>query len=529
MRNFSFPGRSVSYGQNGAAATSNIHSTLTAIDILKNGGNAMDAAIAACAVQCVIDPMQTGIGGDCFALISEAGSGQIKGLNGSGRAPAGLNADYLLDQGIDKIDLQSPHSVTVPGAIDAWCRLNEQFGSKELAELLAPAINFAENGFIVTQRTSVDWQQGVEKLLANEAATALYLKNGAAPAAGTKWALPKLAATLKAVARHGRDAFYSGEIAEKMAAALKAAGATHEPDDFANTKSDFVDSISSEYKGNRIHQIPPNGQGITALIMLNILKGFDLASLDPHGSDRYHLEAEAARLAYLARNKYVADPEHADVPVEMLLSDEFADRLRADICRGKAGDPTGATALNQHKDTVYLSVVDKDQNTVSFINSLFYGFGSGIACNDTGVIFQNRGAGFVVDKDHPNCVAPCKRPMHTIIPGMVTKDGKASITYGVMGGGYQPVGHSHVLTNLWEHGMDVQEAIDSPRAFYNDGKLEVEDSIPDQTKAELVDMGYELEAKEMPLGGGQIIAIDQESGVLAGGSDPRKDGCALAY
>ncbi len=529
MRNFFYPGRSVTYGLNGAIATSSAHASQVGLSILKNGGNAMDAAIAACAVQCVVDPMQTGIGGDCFALIAPNGSSKIEGLNGSGRAPAGLTADSLLAQEITEISLTSPHSVTVPGAIDAWVTLHDKYGSMEFADILAPAIDAAENGYAVTQRTSADWKLTEEKLLGNEAATSFYLKNGHAPAAGTVWRLPKLAATLKAIAKQGRSAFYEGELAEKMVAALNAAGAVHTADDFSNAKADFVDLISTDFHGHDVHQIPPNGQGITALIMLNILKGFDVADLDPVGAQRFHLQAEAARLAYLARDKYVADMSKVDVPVEMLLSDEFAAHLRGYIEIGKAGDPTGADALTKHKDTVYLSVVDKDGTAVSFINSLFHPFGSGIACPETGVIFQNRGAGFVVDKDHPNCVAPGKRPMHTIIPGMVTKGDKATHCYGVMGGGYQPVGHAHVLSNIMEYGMDVQEAIECPRSFYNAGVLELEESIDLAVRQELVDMGYEVTTPEMPHGGGQMIMIDHENGVLAAGTESRKDGHALAY
>ena len=489
----------------------------------------MDAAIAACAVQCVIDPMQTGIGGDCFSLIAMGGSADIEGLNGSGKAPKALTADYLLAEGHTKMGATGVHTVTIPGAIDAWSRLHERFGSMDFADILAPAINYAENGFAVTQRTSVDWQLETEKLLRNDASSSIYLDGGKPPAAGTVWRLPKLAQTLKAIAKSGRSAFYEGEIAEKMAASLQALGGVHTAEDFAATSADFVGSISSDYQGHSVHQIPPSGQGITALIMFNILKRYDLGGLDPNGAQRLHLEAEAARLAYLARNKYVADPMHANVPIEMLLSDAFTDQLCAHIEVGKAGDPTGANALDQGRDTVYISVVDKDRNAVSFINSVYEGFGSGITCPDTGVIFQNRGAGFVIEPDHPNCVAPGKRPMHTIIPGMVTRGNQATVCFGVMGGGYQPVGHTHVLTNIWDFGMDPQEAIDSPRAFYNAGTLEVEEGIPANVRQELTEMGYQLKDTPMPLGGAQIIVIDPESGVLSAGTESRKDGCALAY
>lgn len=529
MRNFSIPGRSVTYGMNGAVATSSSHASQVALSILKAGGNAMDAAIAGCAVQCVVDPMQTGIGGDCFAIVSPSGGDNLYGLNGSGKAPAALTADKLLDQGITEISLTSPHAVTVPGAIDAWCSLHKSHGSMDFADLLAPAIDCAENGFVVTQRTAVDWSLAKDKLLENPAAAALFLKNGETPAAGTIWKNPNLAKTLKAIAQQGRSAFYEGELAEKFVEALNAAGALHDVADFGAASSDVVDLIQTEFGGHDVHQIPPSGQGITALLMMNILKGYDMAGLDPIGSKRLHLQAEAARLAYLARDKYVADPAQADVPTEMLLSDEFAAHLRGFIEIGKAGDPGGAGALDKHKDTVYLSVVDKDGMAVSFINSLFHPFGSGIASEETGVIFQNRGAGFVVEKGHPNCVAPGKRPMHTIIPGMVTKGGKATHCYGVMGGAYQPVGHAHVLSNMFDFGMDVQEAIEAPRAFYNAGVLEVEETVPASVQQELADMGYEVRTPEMPHGGGQMIFVNHETGVLEAGTESRKDGHALAY
>ncbi len=519
----------MTYGLNGAIATSSQHASQVGLSILKAGGNAMDAAIASCAVQCVVDPMQTGIGGDCFALISPKGSAAIEGWNGSGRAPAGLTADLLLDQGETEISLTNPHSITVPGAIDAWVKLHEQYGSMDFADLLAPAIDCAENGYIVTQRTSVDWQLAEEKLRGNEAAASLYMKDGKTPAAGSVWRLPKLAATLKAIAKNGRAAFYEGEIADKMVTSLNAAGATHTTDDFRGTAANPVDLISTEFQDHQVWQIPPNGQGVTALLMMNILKRYDMKGLDPVGAKRLHLQAEAARLAYLARDIYVADPDVSDVPVDRLLSEDFADHLCGFIEVGKAGDPGGGRAFDKHKDTVYLSVVDRDGTAVSFINSLFHPFGSGIACTETGVIFQNRGAGFVLDKEHPNCLEPGKRPLHTIIPGMVTSGGAASLCYGVMGGAYQPVGHSHVLSNLYDFGMDVQEAIDCPRAFYNAGVLELEEGIGDNVAEELTAMGYEIKRADIAMGGGQMIAMDQSAGVLSAASEPRKDGCALAY
>jgi gamma-glutamyltranspeptidase/glutathione hydrolase len=529
MRDLQLPGRSVVHAVNGMAATSHPMATAAAVDLLRRGGNAVDAAVAACAVQCVVEPMSTGIGGDCFVLYAPGGGPDVIGLNGSGRAPAGLSADYLLDQGIKGIDLQSPHAVTIPGAVDAWARLVADHGTKGMDEILAYAIDYAENGFAITPRVSVDWARNVPKLEADENAKRQYLPGGQSPVAGSRHASPELAATLKAIAAQGRDGFYTGAVAEDMVAYLRAQGGTHTLEDFANARCDYVDPISTSYGGSDVVQIPPNGQGITALLMLNILSGFDLKSLDPLGVERFHLEAEASRLAYQMRDLYVADPTQAEVPVDKLLSKDFADELRAKIDPKKAMGPLESASGPDYRDTVYLTVVDRDRNAVSFINSLYFPFGSGLTSPKSGVIFQNRGAGFVVEPGHRNCVAPNKRPMHTIIPGMVMRDGKAQMSYGVMGGGYQPVGHVHVIANVFDYGMDVQEAIDCARAFHVSGRLDVERGIAPEVVAGLQALGHEVAAPEMPWGGGQAITIDWQNGTLAGGSDPRKDGCALGY
>jgi gamma-glutamyltranspeptidase/glutathione hydrolase len=529
MRDLFFPGRSVVHAVNGAAATSHPLSTLTAIETLKSGGNAVDAAIAASAVQAVVEPQSTGIGGDCFALISKGGGDDIVGLNGSGRAPAALNADVFLEKGESSIGLTSAHAVTVPGAIDAWARLAADHGVLGLDRLLAPAISFAEDGFAVTPRTGLDWYLQEAKLAADDGARRMYLADGKAPAAGARWTLPELGRTLRAVAREGRAGFYEGAVAEAMVRSLRARGGLHTMEDFAAAACDYVTPISTCYADHDVVQIPPNGQGITSLIMLNILKGFDPGNLDPQGAARYHLEAEATRLAYAVRNRYVADPAFADVPVAKLLSEEFAAELRADIDPERAGRIEEEGAIAAYRDTVYITVVDRDRTACSFINSLYFPFGSGIACPETGVMFQNRGAGFIVEPGHPNCVAPGKRPLHTIIPGMVLKDGKVSHCYGVMGGGYQPVGHAHVLSNMFDYGMDPQEALDSPRAFLQEGALECEPGIPEKIRSELARMGHRVAEPPRPLGGGQIIAVDWERGTLAAGSDPRKDGLALGY
>ncbi len=530
MRDLQLPGRSVVHATNGAAATSHPFSTLAAMEILQAGGNAIDAAVAACAVQCVVEPMSTGIGGDCFVLMQKGGQGPVIGLNGSGHAPEKLTADHLLDQGISQIGLESPHSVTVPGAVDAWCRLLEDHGTMGIDRVLQRAIAYAEDGFAVTPRVSVDWSRNVGRLGGDANSAAQYLKNDKSPVQGATWRSPELAGSLRKIAAEGRAGFYEGAVAEDIVSYLNSIDAVHSLDDFDAQRCEYVDPISSEYAGRKVLEIPPNGQGITALLMLNILKKFDLQSMDPVSVERLHVETEATRMAFAERDKYVADPRHAEVPMDLLMSDELASEL-ADKIRMDAVMPDPAKATGPvYRDTVYLTVVDRDLNAVSFINSIYFAFGSCKTAPKSGVILQNRGAGFVVDKGHPNCVAPRKRPLHTIIPGFVLDgQGRCELSFGVMGGGYQPVGHAHVLTNIFDYGMDVQEAIDCPRTFHVGGKLDVERSVPDKVRAGLADLGHPVNEPEMPWGGAQAIQINYEHGTMSAGSDPRKDGCAMGF
>jgi gamma-glutamyltranspeptidase/glutathione hydrolase len=528
MRDIQLPGRSSAHGVNGMAATSHPLATLAALDVLRAGGNAVDAAVTACAVQCVVEPMSTGIGGDCFAILVPGGSGQPIGLNGSGWAPQALTSDYLLEKGEQSIGLQSPHAVTVPGAIDAWATLLRDHGTIGLDRALQPAITYAEEGWAVTPRVSIDWARNEQKLSVDESAAAKYLRGGKAPKVNERWALPELAKTLRTVAEKGRDGFYSGWVAEDIVKHLNSKGGLHTLEDFAEQRCEYVTPIATGYKDCTIYQIPPNGQGITALMMLNILSGFDLTSMDPNGAERLHLETEASRLAYAARDEYVADQRHVEVPIDMMLSAEFADKMRAQISMEKAMDAPEATGP-AYRDTIYLTVVDKDRNTCSFINSLFFPFGSGLVSPESGVCLQNRGAGFRVQPGHPNNIAPRKRPMHTIIPGMCMEGDRVKYSYGVMGGGYQPVGHTHVLTNMIDFGMDPQEALDAPRVFHMNGNLDVERGLGQDIMDALAAKGHTVKRPEMPWGGGQIIHIDWENGTLVGGSDPRKDGCALGY
>ena len=528
MRDFQMPGRSPVQALNGMAATSHPAATLTAVETLRGGGNAMDAAIAACAVLCVVEPQSTGIGGDCFVLYAPKGGGEVIAYNGSGRAPAAAEADWYLDRGIREIEPWSPHSVTIPGAIDAWARLAADHGTRSLGDLLQPAIGYAEDGYAVLQRIAHAWAGNVDKLRACPAAARIFLPGGNCPRAGDVHRQPKLAETLRTIAREGRDGFYGGPVAEDIVGFLGECGGLHSLEDFAQAGGEYVTPIHSDYRGLRIHECPPNGQGMIALMMLNLLSGFDLASLDPAGVERLHLEIEAGRLAFRDRDAFLADPALADVPVEHLLSAEYTDQLRAVIRPDRALElpPPGLAA---HNDTVYLTVVDRDRNAVSFINSLFDSFGSGLAAPGCGVLLQNRGSGFVIEPGHPNCIAPGKRPLHTIIPGMASRDGRVNMTFGVMGGHYQPFGHAHLITNIVDFGMDVQAALDFPRVFRHGDMLGIESGIDDAVVAGLAALGHDPYRVSKPLGGGQAIHIDWQSGVLTGGSDPRKDGCALGY
>ena len=526
MRDFQQPGRSMVHGTRGMAATSHPLATLTAIEILRAGGNAVDAAVAACAAQGVVEPQSTGIGGDCFALYAPGGRVPPVAVNGSGRAPAAASVEWFRAQGIDAIGFESAHAVTVPGALGTWEWLLEQHGSMGLDAVLQPAIRYAEEGFVVHSRVAHDWAANADKLRTCENARAIYLPGGRAPRAGALHRLPALAETLRLIAKEGARAFYRGAIADEIATHVAAHGGLMTADDLAAFAPQEVAPISTNYRGHDIYECPPNGQGVIALLILNILEGFDLAGLDPVGAERLHLEAEATRLGYRDRAALVADPDAVDVPTDALLSTRYADAMRRHIGTERAMPAELPPGYPAHGDTVYLTVVDGDGNAISFINSLFAAFGSGL-CTPSGVVLQNRGASFVIDPDHPNGIAGGKRPMHTIIPGMVGEGEHATMPFGVMGGHFQACGHAHFLTNMIDYGMDPQAALDCPRAFHFGGVLALETTIADETAQALAALGHDVAWAGVPHGGGQAIRIDRESGVLSGGSDPRKDGCAL--
>ncbi len=531
-RDFHLPGRSPVYATHGMAATSMPAATLTALDVLRAGGNALDAAVAAVAVLGVIEPQSTGIGGDCFCLYAPAGENRVVAMNGSGRAAAASSIDWFEERGIGALENTSPHTVTIPGAVSAWETLLAAHGRKGLDELLQPAIKFADEGWPVHSRVADDWAGAEDKLRRNGAEA--FLPQGAAPRAGDLFVQKNLAETLRRVAKAGARGFYEGPVAADMVSALRAHGGLQTEADFAAaaTQAHFVEPIRAAWGGYEVWQCPPNGTGVMVLMLLGILKHFKTSEGGPLSVERLHRHLEAARLVYRDRDAFVADPLQVDVPVDRLLDPAYlADLARLiDPARAMQSLPrAGEAAVPVHRDTVYLTVVDRDGNACSFINSLFQSFGSGILAPNSGVMLHNRGFGFRLERGHPNCIAPNKRPMHTILPGMLTKNGRAVMPYGVMGGHFQPMGQSWFLTNFLEYGLDIQQSLDLPRIFPFAGKVEAERGVPSDALRQLGAMGHDIIAADKPHGGGQAIWIDHGRGVLVGGSEPRKDGMALGY
>ncbi|MEL7211019.1 MAG: gamma-glutamyltransferase family protein [Pseudomonadota bacterium] len=523
MRDFQSPGRSAVFAGNGMCATSHPLAAKVAVQILESGGNAVDAAIAGAVLLGLAEPQMTGIGGDCFVLLSPAGSDEIVALNGSGRAPKALDAAALRAAGHGTVPLYDPAAVTIPGAIDAFCTLSKDYGKVGLKATLAPAIHYAEAGIPVAPRVAFDWAEATDAL--SGTARDLFLMDSAAPQTGQMFRAPGQADVLRRIAMDGRAAFYEGEVAEDMVAALQARGGVHTLEDFADTQCTYTDPISGTYKGVELVEHPPNGQGATAILMNNILSQFDIVGMEPFGTLRTHIEAEATKLAYDARNRFIADPTER---LEHMLAMETAQRLAALIDPKKAMEAAGPLSEAVHKDTIYITVVDKDRMAVSLIYSIFHSFGSGIASDKFGILFQNRGAGFTLEDGHPNEAGGGKRPMHTIIPGMLRENGKVTMPFGVMGGQYQSNGHARFITNMVDFGMDPQSAIDAPRSFSDAGDMKVERGYSDTVRQELADLGHKVSIPTGPIGGAQAIKIHAD-GTLEGASDPRKDGCALGY
>ena len=535
MRDFHLPGRSTVHAASGMCAASHPLAARAAVDILERGGNAADAAIAAAVLLGICEPQMAGLGGDAFALVQPPG-GEITALNGSGRAPAGLDASALRDRGLAAMPPGEAASVTVPGAVDLFCRLSADWGRMGLGPVLAPAIRYAAEGVPVAPRTAFDWAIAADRLRGR--ARDHYLDDGEPPPAGRMFRAPRQAEVLRLVAERGRAGFYEGEVAADIAASLRALGGTHTEDDLAATACEVGDPITGPIEGLELVEHPPNGQGATALLLAAILERHDLGA-DPLCARRAHLEAEAARLAYAARDRIVGDADRVTA-LDAMLDPGVADALAALVDPGRAtvdpaadvarilGGPRREPALaHAHRETVCLSVVDRDRMAVSMIYSIFHAFGSGLATDRFGIVLHNRGAGFVLEPGHPNEAAGGRRPLHTIIPAMLRRGGRTLAAFGVMGGAYQPAGHVRVVQNMARYGMDAQEAIDAPRSFPEGPALMVERGYPEAVRAELAAMGHDVRTPETALGGAQMVVIDEGAGTLVGASDPRKDGCAL--
>ena len=525
MRDFHLPGRSPVWFENGICATSHPLSAQIAVQTLRDGGNAMDAALAGAAVMGLCEPPMTGLGGDCFALVSPAGSEDILGFNGSGRAPAGADPQVLRDRGLTSVAAEDPLAVTIPGAVEGFCRMHALWGRRDLDAVMAPAIHYMENGVPMAPR--VVWDYEYKGFALTEEAKRHYLPWGRMPKPGDILRLPGQAEVLRRVVRDGPKGFYEGEVAEDMVDTLKALGGPHDLEDFASHRGTETDPVSGTYHGVELWEHPPNGQGATAILLSNILAQFDIASMDPFGADRAHIEAEATRLAYDTRNRFLADADHM-TRLDHMLDPETGAKLAGLI------DPRRTTATltelceEVHKDTIYITVVDRDRMSVSLIYSIFRGFGSGIATPKFGTLLQNRGSGFSLTPGHANEMAPGKRPMHTIIPGMLKRDGKVLMPFGVMGGAYQANGHARFLSNIVDFGMDPQAAMDAPRAFALSDRLNVERGYAPEVHQALADMGHNVMIPDEAIGGSQAIRI-HDNGWLEAGSDPRKDGCAIGY
>ncbi|MCW5861629.1 MAG: gamma-glutamyltransferase [Anaerolineae bacterium] len=517
---------------NGLVATSQPLAAQAGLAVMQAGGNAIDAAVATVATLCVVEPCSTGIGGDAFALIWSAAEGRLFGLNASGPAPAGLTADLVRGQGHTTFPARGGLPVTVPGALRGWQLALERFGTRGLDTLLARPIDYAANGYPVSPGIAAAWERSTELLGRLPDSRRVWLPGGRAPRATERFRNPEFAATLRAIAAQGYDAFYTGSIAERIAAAVRADGGVMTAGDLAAYRAEWVEPIAVTYgDGYVFHEIPPNGQGVAALLALNIVRGFGLGDMAYGSADYYHVLIEAMKLAFADAHAYIGDPRRVDVPVGGLLSPGYARERRALIAKDRALFPEPGRPPRDG-DTVYLTTADAAGNMVSWIQSLYMGFGSGITAADTGVQLQNRGANFSLERGHPNEVAPGRRPYHTIIPGFISRNGRPWASFGVMGGFMQPQGHLQVGVNLVDFGMDPQAALDAPRFNWLQGReVALEPGIGPDVRAVLSRRGHALWplGAAVHYGGGQVILRDDDSGVLVGGAEPRNDGAAVGY
>ena len=533
--------RSVVMARNGLIATSQPLASAAGLRVLQEGGNAIDAAVTAAAVLSVVEPTMNGVGGDLFAIVYSAKTKAIHGLNASGRAPAAATPAEFARRGLDSIPYRGELSVSVPGVVDGWHELLSKHGTISFERALGPAIGYAKEGFAVSEIIAHQWKTAEGVLARDPAAASTFLIGGRAPATGEVFRNPALAATLEQLARSGRDAFYRGPIARAIAADMKRRNGLLAEADLNAHRSDWIDPISTTYRGYQVLELPPNTQGIAALEMLNILEGFDLKALGHNSAAYLHLLVEAKRLAFADRDGWLADYEA--VPPEALkrmLSKDYAAERRREIDADRAARAYKPLVLagshpgiqehpEAHGDTIYLTAADRDGNVVSLIQSIYESFGSAIVAGETGIVLHNRGSLFSLQAGHPNVLAPGKRPFHTLVPAMVLKDGRPWFSFGVMGGDMQPQGHVQVLLNLIDFGMNVQEAGEAPRFRHSSNGLALESAIPAEARFGLDARGHRIISSVGVFGGFQGILIDPRTGVLMGGSDPRKDGAAMGY
>ena len=537
-----FTSRSEVLARNGMAATSHPLASQAAIDILKRGGNAIDAAVAANAVLALVEPVSCGIGGDLFALVWEAKSAKLHGLNASGRSPLSLTHEYFQERGLSRIPTYGPLPVSVPGCVDGWFELHARFGVLSMAEILAPAINYAREGFPVTEVIAYYWARNVGLLKQFPGFAEVFMPGGRAPAKGEIFRNPRLALTLERIGREGRDLFYRGEFARTIAAYMAKQGGFLSYRDMAEHRSEWVEPVSTNYRGYEVWELPPNGQGIAVLQILNILSGFDLRKAGFGSTTHLHAFIEAKKLAFEDRAKFYADPQFNELPVERLISMDYADARRGllDPHRAAAAYPAGDAAL-EGGDTIYLTVADGQGNMVSLIQSNYMGMGSGMTPTDLGFVLQNRGQLFTLEAEHFNRYEPHKRPFHTIIPGFMTHQGKPFMSFGVMGGSMQPQGHAQIVMNIVDFDMNLQEAGDAPRirhggssqptgeTMLDGGTVYLESGFPLETIRDLLGMGHRLAQSRGAYGGYQAIRVEPETGVYTAASESRKDGQAIGY
>jgi len=538
-----FATRSEVIAPHAMAATSHPLATQIALETMKKGGNAIDAAIAANAALGLMEPTGNGIGGDLFAIVWDAKSGKLHGLNASGRSPRSLTLEWFQEQGLESIPPYGPLPVSVPGTVDGWFELHGRFGSLPMSEILKPAVEYARNGHPVHETIQHYWEISVERLSKYPGFTEQMTIDGRAPEVGELWKNPNLANTLERIGREGRDVFYTGDIARVIGAYMQENGGFLSYEDMASHRSEWVEPVAVNYRGYDVWELPPNGQGIAALQILNILEQHDVASMGFGSADHVHLFLEAKKLAFEDRARFYADPEWMDVSVDRLLSSSYARERNALIDMQEAADsyPHGDPAVLREGDTIYLTTADAEGNMVSLIQSNYRGMGSGMTPPGLGFVLQDRGELFTLEAGHPNAYAPGKRPFHTIIPAFITKDGKPWISFGLMGGGMQPQGHAQIVMNLVDFGMGLQEAGDAPRIHHSGsseptgdvmedgGIVNLETGFDYEVVRELMARGHRIQYARGPFGGYQAIMKHPQHGTWFGASESRKDGQAAGF